>query len=161
MGDSYSSVSSEDKTPPLTKGRKVAVALGDLKSLVGDVMQNLDSRNIIFLSGDLGTGKTTFVQQLARVLGVVENVTSPSFGIVHECDCNYEDFKKLIHVDLYRLEANAKEDPSVRDVLDRANEDGVLIVIEWADRLGDVTLDALRLTFDYGEAEDERVVTFS
>lgn len=78
------------------------------------------------LTGELGAGKTTFVQGVARGLGVEGHVVSPTFTLVRE----YEGRLRLYHVDVYRLER-------VQEVLDlgldeMASEDGVLLV-EWGD----------------------------
>jgi tRNA threonylcarbamoyladenosine biosynthesis protein TsaE len=55
---------------------------------------------VILLEGDLGTGKTTFVQGLGAALGITEAIVSPTFGLIHEY---YEGRIPLYHFDLYRL----------------------------------------------------------
>ncbi len=64
----------------------------------------LERGDIILLSGDLGAGKTTLVQGVARGLEIHEQVTSPTFVIVHE----YRGLMSLYHVDAYRLENSAE-----------------------------------------------------
>ena len=59
----------------------------------------LRAGDVVLLSGRLGSGKTLFVSGIAEGLGVQEQVTSPSFVIVHE----YDGFLKIIHADMYRL----------------------------------------------------------
>ncbi|MBW2367414.1 MAG: tRNA (adenosine(37)-N6)-threonylcarbamoyltransferase complex ATPase subunit type 1 TsaE [Deltaproteobacteria bacterium] len=90
----------------------------------------LSSSMIIALTGDLGSGKTAFVQGLARGVGVPESyyVTSPSFTLVNE----YPGRIPLIHVDLYRIE----EHTAIADLgLDDLLGSGVA-AIEWAERMG-------------------------
>jgi len=58
---------------------------------------------VVGLSGELGSGKTTFVQGVARTLGVAETVTSPTFVILKTYDANSKKFSRLIHIDAYRL----------------------------------------------------------
>jgi tRNA threonylcarbamoyladenosine biosynthesis protein TsaE len=86
----------------------------------------LEPRDAIALSGELGAGKTTLVQGVARGLGVAEHVVSPTFTLVRE----YSGRLELTHVDVYRLQRE-------QDVVDLGLEeigdgDGVLVV-EWGD----------------------------
>ena len=85
---------------------------------------------VVFLIGDLGSGKTMFVQGLARGLDVpVEYyITSPSYTIVNE----YPGRLRLFHIDLYRLKEGL--DPNEIGLAEILNGDGVAVV-EWADRL--------------------------
>jgi tRNA threonylcarbamoyladenosine biosynthesis protein TsaE len=90
----------------------------------------IDQPTIIALIGDLGSGKTAFVQGLAGGLGVPSEyyITSPTFTLVNE----YPGRLPLFHIDLYRLE-------TVRDLedigLDELLSDQAVLAIEWADRL--------------------------
>jgi tRNA threonylcarbamoyladenosine biosynthesis protein TsaE len=94
---------------------------------VGEALSGvLQPRDAIALSGELGAGKTTLVQGVARGLGVAEHVVSPTFTLVRE----YRGRLELTHVDVYRLQ-------HVQDVLDLGLEeigDGdALLVVEWGD----------------------------
>ena len=83
------------------------------------------------LSGDLGSGKTSFVQGLARGLEVPDNyyITSPSYTLINE----YPGRFPLFHVDLYRiLDIMELEDIGFYEILDG----NVVVAIEWADRIG-------------------------
>ena len=87
---------------------------------------------IIALAGDLGSGKTAFVQGLAKGLEVPDRyyVTSPTFTLINEYPGRYP----LVHVDLYRLEnIDGLEDIGLDEML---NGQAVL-AIEWADKLAD------------------------
>ena len=87
---------------------------------------------VIALTGDLGSGKTAFVQGLARGLEVPAEyyITSPTFTLINEYPGRYP----LVHVDLYRLEdIHDFEDIGLDDLM----YDQAVIVIEWADKLSD------------------------
>src|SRR3989344_3863400 len=89
---------------------------------------------ILTLSGELGSGKTTFVQGLARGLGIKNRILSPTFILSREYPLKNSVFKKLIHIDLYRLgEQNKVESLGLEEIL--ANSEN-LVVIEWPERLG-------------------------
>lgn len=62
-----------------------------------------DRATIVALTGDLGSGKTTFVKGMAKALGVDEHITSPTFVIEKIYPVVHAGFKKLIHIDAYRL----------------------------------------------------------
>ena len=81
------------------------------------------------LEGPLGSGKTCFVQGLARGLGAAGIVRSPTFTLIHE----HPGAVPLHHVDLYRLEAADVDGLGLEEVTDRAG----VTAIEWAARAAD------------------------
>lgn len=101
----------------VTKTRKETQ---DLAYRLGEIV---GSNTLITLSGDLGAGKTTFTQGLARGLGIDKKVTSPTFTIMKE----YKGRLPLYHIDAYRLE-NITQDLGFDEYIE---SDGVC-VIEWA-----------------------------
>jgi tRNA threonylcarbamoyladenosine biosynthesis protein TsaE len=91
----------------------------------------LSSGDIVLLSGTLGAGKTTFVQGVARGLGVRDRVTSPTFTMVREHQCsNAAGIATLHHCDVYRVD-------SLDEVLDLALgelvEDDAVAFVEWGE----------------------------
>jgi tRNA threonylcarbamoyladenosine biosynthesis protein TsaE len=92
----------------------------------------LESPLVIAMTGDLGSGKTTFVQGLARGLDIPEScyITSPTFTLVNE----YPGRLKLFHVDLYRIDDPLDtEDFGLFEIL----RSEAVVAIEWAERLGE------------------------
>jgi tRNA threonylcarbamoyladenosine biosynthesis protein TsaE len=103
---------------------------------------------ILALTGDLGCGKTTLVQGLARGLGVPADyyITSPTYTWINE----YPGRIPLFHVDLYRL--TAPED--VEDIgLAELFHAGGTVAVEWADKIGDL-MPARRLTLSMQAPDD-------
>ncbi|HLK59964.1 MAG TPA: tRNA (adenosine(37)-N6)-threonylcarbamoyltransferase complex ATPase subunit type 1 TsaE [Chthonomonadaceae bacterium] len=91
----------------------------------------LRAGDVVALLGDLGTGKTTLTQAVARGLGVTEPVSSPTFTLVQE----YRGRVPLFHFDPYRLERSEDMvDLGFEEYLER----GGVVVVEWADKLGDL-----------------------
>ena len=113
--------------------------------------------DVVCLDGDLGAGKTTFVQGLAAAMGVPGRVTSPTFCLVQEHGS--ADGRLLVHMDLYRL---SSED----DVLAIGWEDylarGAVLAVEWPERAGSlVPADARRVSFARLDGEDSRRIDIS
>jgi tRNA threonylcarbamoyladenosine biosynthesis protein TsaE len=117
---------------------------------VGQILgATLKQASIIALNGDLGSGKTAFVQGFAKGLEVSEKyyITSPTFTLINE----YPGRQRLIHIDLYRIEYISElEEIGLDEVL---YQDAV-IAIEWADKLPDGTLPN-HLAFQFKIISDE------
>ena len=112
---------------------------------------------VICLDGDLGAGKTLFVQNLAAGLGVQGEVTSPTFNLMNV----YEDGRlPLVHFDLYRLEQEYELDEiGFYDYVE--NPDG-LVLIEWAEKFPEcLPEDHIALQIQRTDVENERVLVFS
>ena len=108
--------------------------------------QPLRGGDVIALSGELGSGKTTFTQGLARGMGIRAAVTSPTFVLVNRYAA--PDGRVLQHADCYRL-ANAPVEMWDIGLTDLYEGDDV-VVIEWADRIsGLLPDDYLEIAFAY------------
>jgi len=92
-----------------------------------EIASGLKRGDVIYLSGELGSGKTVFVKGICQGLGVKERVTSSSFVIATE----YRGKILVSHVDLYRLDDKSIADLPIDEYI---FNDGVTI-IEWADRM--------------------------
>ncbi len=91
--------------------------------------QKLSPRDVVFLRGDLGSGKTTFAKGIAKGLGISTRIISPTFVIVREHEVDSGKIKKMYHLDLYRLH-DEREALGV-DIKDILNDDDGVVVIEW------------------------------
>lgn len=89
---------------------------------------------VVGISGDLGAGKTTFVQTLAKLLGVQDVVTSPTFTIMKGYETTASElFSHLIHMDAYRIESDEELRPlRLSEILAQPK---TLVCIEWAERI--------------------------
>ena len=103
----------------------------DTWSIAAELVSELPARAVIALHGDLGAGKTCFVQGVARALGITEPVTSPTFTIVNECHGD----RYLCHIDLYRL---GGPDEVLALGFDEYLDVEGIVAIEWPERAHDI-----------------------
>ena len=108
---------------------------------------------VLALTGDLGSGKTAFVQGLARGLEVPDDyyITSPSYTLINE----YPGRFPLFHVDLYRItDSVAIEDIGLYEILD----DNGVVAIEWADRIEQKILpDSISIHFEITDDDTRKI----
>lgn len=125
-------------------------SLNDLQLFADRLANGVDKSQqvIIFLKGDLGSGKTTFVQKFLKSLGYEEHVPSPSYAIVNTYTI-HDQF--VLHADLYRLQEIDELDYLGWDML---TEQADIILIEWPELLSDKP--SLELTFK--EEQGRRLV---
>lgn len=112
------------------------------KKISSEVRPKEKQAALVFLSGNLGSGKTTFTQKTAKHLGVTEKVLSPTFVFMHEhkipeaLSIKHETekkFERLIHVDAYRIET--KRDLEAIGLKQYLQSPENLVVIEWAEKI--------------------------
>jgi tRNA threonylcarbamoyladenosine biosynthesis protein TsaE len=134
----------------MTEATFVSSSPEETRALGERVGRALEAGDVIVLSGELGAGKTVFVQGLARGLGFEGRVSSKSFVLMGE----YAGRIKLYHADLYRLdEPEMAEDLGLGEV----TADGALVV-EWPERAEYVVPpDALRGRFEVVDAGTRRL----
>ncbi len=117
-----------------------------------------DSAGIILLSGDLGAGKTAFAKELADCLHIKEEITSPTFVIQKEYDIHNpkSSFRKLIHIDAYRLER--KEELEYLGWGDLIRNPENLILIEWPEKVEGIKIPhAFILHFEIIEGDKRKI----
>ena len=101
------------------------------KKIAAELTAALDSGSVVCMYGDLGAGKTAFVQGMAEALGIDEPVTSPTFTIVNE----YEGIMPLYHFDVYRIGDSSEMFEIGFDEYIYGNG---ICVIEWAELIEDI-----------------------
>ncbi len=131
--------------------RVVTNTAEETRELAQQLGNNIAESFLITLSGELGAGKTTFTQGLAKGLGVTRNVTSPTFTLMK----NYKGRLPLYHIDAYRLE-DIDQDLGFDEYIDG---DGVC-VIEWANFIENVLPDEmLNINLTIND-DDSRLIVF-
>ncbi|MCK4759522.1 MAG: tRNA (adenosine(37)-N6)-threonylcarbamoyltransferase complex ATPase subunit type 1 TsaE, partial [Candidatus Aminicenantes bacterium] len=118
--------------------------------LAKKLSQGFKGDEVVFLEGELGTGKTVFAKGLAAGLGLKDfhQVCSPSYTLVNIYQAKFP----IYHIDLYRLEKDS-------EIMDLGWEDYLgqgVIIVEWAEKVK-FNLDAIRVTFRMGKKDQRKI----
>lgn len=129
-----------------------------LNILAADLVSN--RATIVAISGDLGAGKTTFVQYLAKELGILETVTSPTFTIMKIYQTKEGcEFARLVHMDAYRIDSLEELRPL--QLSEIFLEENTLVCIEWAEKIKDfLPANTIYLSFET-ISENSRLITIT
>ena len=131
------------------------------QNFVKNIEPQLNGATVVALSGDLGSGKTTFAKSFAEALGLSpDDVTSPTFVIEKRFDVgNHAHFKKFIHIDAYRLEKPEEiERLGWKDTIADAKN---LILVEWPENIGEaLPKNTNRIYFKFID-ENSREIVFN
>jgi len=127
------------------------------EDFVNKLLPRVGSATVVGMFGDLGSGKTTFIQAVGKSLGVEEVMTSPTFVIEKIYLLKNKKFNKLIHIDAYRLDsgkelANLGWEEIIKDPQN-------LILIEWPERVADILPKNLTKLYFRFLSEFERGIT--
>lgn len=135
------------KTKSADETKKVA------KLLAGDILRShlkTVKGLVLAFSGDLGSGKTTFIQGFLKGLGVKNKVTSPTFVIM-------KNYRLAYHIDCYRLRKPAELiNLGFKELLNKPKS---IFLIEWAEKIKRILpKDTIWLEFRHGKKENEREI---
>lgn len=103
------------------------------KDLLKKLKPNKERITTIALSGDLGAGKTAFVQVLGQAIGIEEPITSPTFTILKSYEPTKGKWKQLFHMDAYRIDSEAELEPL--QFFELLKTPKSLLCVEWAERI--------------------------
>lgn len=128
-----------------------------LPEVVGKFIEAMDDRTVYAFRGEMGAGKTTFITELCRQLGVDDVANSPSFSIVNEYRSD-TTAELIYHFDFYRLE-------DIEEALEIGTEDyfdsGALCLIEWPERVEDLLPgDTVDVYIRVDENDNSRTISF-
>jgi tRNA threonylcarbamoyladenosine biosynthesis protein TsaE len=113
---------------------------------------------VVAFEGELGAGKTTFIQALAKALGVKSNLTSPTFVLLKQYGLKLKslNFKTLIHIDAYRIHDG--KDLLVIGVDDMIKDRQNIILIEWAERVQSILpRNCIKIHIDHIDENKRRI----
>jgi tRNA threonylcarbamoyladenosine biosynthesis protein TsaE len=149
-------VNRHDLLPPLAAEGKLSLTEQQLVDWGVRLGRQINPPLVVTLDGDLGAGKTTLARAICTGFGVRDEVTSPTFAIVHVYDAPKSP---VYHIDLYRLDGP-------RDLQNIGWDDLVqsdaLLLIEWPDRAGEMLpADHVPIQLRYVEGDPDRRVLYA
>ena len=130
--------------------------LSQIDSLSKKILSFLSKSDCIFLFGELGSGKTTFVRSLIHQLQEKNKikkteVTSPTYNLLNEYEIQN---LKIMHYDLYRL----KNDKEINQLGIFQEDEKVISIIEWPEKIAKRVKDRLEITFYYQDEVESRKI---
>ena len=121
-----------------------------------ELAQKLKGGEVLALYGDLGSGKTTFMQGLAKGLGITRNIISPTFIIMRTYKISGNVLKNLYHLDLYRIEND--EQAVNLGLKDLIGDEQNVVAIEWPDKIENLLPEKrINLYFEYLEDNKRKI----
>ncbi len=117
---------------------EVHIKLADINKVAKNIIQKATKlknkqATVIALRGDLGSGKTTLTQEIAKILGIKDNLISPTFVIMKNYELKNKKFEKLTHIDAYRLEKDSELlKLGWSEIISKSKN---LIILEWPEKV--------------------------
>jgi tRNA threonylcarbamoyladenosine biosynthesis protein TsaE len=128
----------------------------ETKSLGKEVASKLEGGEVFALSGELGSGKTTFVQGFAEGLGVKGRIISPTFILMRKYKVGDKDF---YHIDLYRLEENIENEVIHLGISDIWKRPENVVIIEWAEKIKEMIPESAKwIKFENLGGENRKII---
>lgn len=124
-----------------------------------DFAKKVEDVSVIALHGDLGSGKTTFIQGLAKGLGINKKIISPTFIIMrsYETPVIVSNKRTFYHIDLYRV--HNEDDVKELGLAGLINDPGNLLAIEWPEKIMKLLPEKrFELHFEYIDEDKRRII---
>jgi tRNA threonylcarbamoyladenosine biosynthesis protein TsaE len=127
-------------------------SLQDLPKIVSEIISSAKNKTLLFY-GQMGVGKTTLIKELCKSLGVLDNISSPTFSLVNEYQTANND--KVYHFDFYRIEDEEEAfDIGIEDYFDSKN----WCFIEWPENIENLLpLDAIEIHLSLLDDEQRNI----
>lgn len=118
----------------------------NLKQIAKEIIDEIslikkDKASLVVLSGELGAGKTALSKEIAKYLGIKEKIISPTFVIMKIYKTKNKNFKKLIHIDAYRL--NKDSELAILGWEEIMKDKNNIVLVEWPENVPECTTSPL------------------
>lgn len=135
--------------------KEIRFELGELPNVAEEFIKSIGDDRIFLFEGEMGSGKTTLISEICRILGSKDDFGSPTFSLVNEY--SDKDGNPIFHFDLYRVESSREAwEMGAEEYFDS----GSLCFVEWPDRLGDLMPENARIVEIRVNDDDSRTIKF-
>lgn len=128
----------------------------ETRELGKKIAQHLSHGKVFLLTGDLGSGKTTFVQGFAEGLGITRRISSPTFIIMRTYTLKSDTLNTFYHLDLYRT--STKDELTTLGIDEILSDPANVVMIEWPERLGRIPKNSVTIIFSYIDENERKIV---
>ena len=115
-------------------------SLEDLASIAAEIISSVKNKTLLFY-GEMGVGKTTFIKEICQQLGILDNISSPTFSLVNEYQTSKKE--KVFHFDFYRIE---EEEEALDIGIEEYFDSDAWCLVEWPENIENLLpLDAAQI----------------
>ncbi|ARV14073.1 tRNA (adenosine(37)-N6)-threonylcarbamoyltransferase complex ATPase subunit type 1 TsaE [Polaribacter sp. SA4-12] len=104
-------------------------SLEDLSSIASELISSVENKTLLFY-GQMGVGKTTLIKEICKQLGVLDNISSPTFSLVNEYQTSKEE--RVFHFDFYRIE---EEEEALDMGIEEYFDNNAWCLVEWPENI--------------------------
>lgn len=127
-------------------------SLGDLSSIAGEIISSVKNKTILFY-GEMGVGKTTLIKEICQQLGILDNISSPTFSLVNEYQTSKEE--RVFHFDFYRIE---EEEEALDMGIEEYFDTNTWCLVEWPENIENLLpLDAAQIHLSILDDEQRNI----
>lgn len=138
----------------MKKTEQIIFSLDTLNTAAIEFLSLINEYKVIAFSGDLGAGKTTFINAVCEALGVTQRVSSPTYSIIQEYRAL--DGKIIYHMDLYRIKS---EDEAIDTGVDDCIYSREICFVEWPEMVPDIFPgDTVYCSFKIMETDERKLI---
>ena len=127
-------------------------SLEDLASIAAEIISSVKNKTLLFY-GEMGVGKTTFIKEICQQLGILDNISSPTFSLVNEYQTSKKE--KVYHFDFYRIE---EEEEALDIGIEEYFDSDAWCLVEWPENIENLLpLDAAQIHLSILDDEQRNI----
>jgi tRNA threonylcarbamoyladenosine biosynthesis protein TsaE len=127
-------------------------SLKNLSSVAAEIISSVKNKTLLFY-GEMGVGKTTLIKEICQQLGILDNISSPTFSLVNEYQTSKEE--KVFHFDFYRIE---EEEEALDIGIEEYFDSDAWCLVEWPENIENLLpLDAVQIHLSILDDEQRNI----
>jgi tRNA threonylcarbamoyladenosine biosynthesis protein TsaE len=127
-------------------------SLQNLSSIAAEIISSVKNKTLLFY-GEMGVGKTTLIKEICQQLGILDNISSPTFSLVNEYQTSKEE--KVFHFDFYRID---EEEEALDIGIEEYFDSDAWCLVEWPENIENLLpLDAVQIHLSISDDEQRNI----